>query len=69
MEYFPVFLDLKRRPVLLVGGGELALRKKSTLQSIKRRIDGVDQRLDLCGQVCGGQSDGSRMGADGRCQL
>jgi uroporphyrin-III C-methyltransferase/precorrin-2 dehydrogenase/sirohydrochlorin ferrochelatase len=27
MEYFPVFLDLKRRPVLVVGGGELALRK------------------------------------------
>src|SRR5262249_60990455 len=32
MEYFPVFLDLKRRPVLLVGGGELALRKLRLLQ-------------------------------------
>ena len=32
MEYFPVFLDLKRRPVLLVGGGELALRKLRLLR-------------------------------------
>lgn len=32
MEYFPVFLNLKRRPVLLVGGGELALRKLRLLQ-------------------------------------
>src|SRR6476646_2749756 len=32
MEYFPIFLDLKNRPALVVGGGELALRKLRLLQ-------------------------------------
>ncbi|HSC68802.1 MAG TPA: NAD(P)-dependent oxidoreductase, partial [Cellvibrio sp.] len=27
MDYFPVFLDLKKRRCLLVGGGEVATRK------------------------------------------
>ena len=31
MRYFPIFLDLARKPVLLVGGGEVAARKFSLL--------------------------------------
>ena len=31
MRYFPIFLDLVRKPVLLVGGGEVAARKFSLL--------------------------------------
>ncbi len=31
MDYFPIFLDLKQKPCLLVGGGEVALRKASIL--------------------------------------
>ena len=27
MRYFPIFYDLKDRPVVVVGGGEEALRK------------------------------------------
>ena len=31
MRYFPLFLDIKDKPVLLVGGGEVAARKFSLL--------------------------------------
>lgn len=33
MNYFPAFLDLNGRPVLIVGGGEIALRKARLLKS------------------------------------
>src|SRR5215470_5756864 len=45
MEYFPVFLDLKRRPVLLVGGGELALRKLRLLQKAEAEVTVVAPRI------------------------
>lgn len=31
MQYLPLFLELKARPILLVGAGEVALRKLETL--------------------------------------
>ncbi|WP_100752349.1 precorrin-2 dehydrogenase/sirohydrochlorin ferrochelatase family protein [Vibrio salilacus] len=31
MQYFPLFLDLKNKPVLVVGGGEVACRKVDSL--------------------------------------
>jgi uroporphyrin-III C-methyltransferase / precorrin-2 dehydrogenase / sirohydrochlorin ferrochelatase len=45
MEYFPVFLDLKRRPVLVVGGGELALRKLRLLQKAGALVTVVAPRI------------------------
>ncbi|HEX4572137.1 MAG TPA: NAD(P)-dependent oxidoreductase [Dongiaceae bacterium] len=45
MEYFPVFLDLKRRPVLIVGGGELALRKLRLLRKAGAEITVVAPRI------------------------
>ena len=32
MRYFPLFLDIKDKPVLLVGGGEVAARKFSSVE-------------------------------------
>ena len=32
MEFFPIFLNLKRKPVLVVGGGEVAYRKVTALK-------------------------------------
>ncbi len=32
MEYLPLFAQLKQRPVLVVGGGEVALRKIALLR-------------------------------------
>ena len=32
MPYFPLFIDLKDRPVLIVGGGSVALRKLKKLR-------------------------------------
>ena len=38
MRYFPIFLDLKDRPVVVVGGGEDALRKIRLLLKTDARI-------------------------------
>jgi uroporphyrin-III C-methyltransferase/precorrin-2 dehydrogenase/sirohydrochlorin ferrochelatase len=45
MEHFPIFLDLKDRPVLVVGGGELALRKLRLLAKAGARITLVAPRV------------------------
>ncbi len=45
MEHFPVFLDLKGRSALIVGGGELALRKLRLLQKAGARVTVVAPRL------------------------
>ena len=37
MRYFPLFLDIKDKPVLLVGGGEVAARKFSFAESMPAR--------------------------------
>lgn len=38
MRYFPIFVDLKNRPVIVVGGGEDALRKIRLLLKTEARI-------------------------------
>lgn len=38
MDYFPIFLDIKQQPCLLVGGGEIALRKARLLVSAGARL-------------------------------
>jgi uroporphyrin-III C-methyltransferase/precorrin-2 dehydrogenase/sirohydrochlorin ferrochelatase len=38
MEYLPIFLDVRDRPCLVVGGGEVAARKVSLLARSKARI-------------------------------
>ena len=45
MNYFPVFFDLKGQKVLVVGGGEVALRKVSLLQPTGARITLVAPRI------------------------
>ncbi|CAI0736412.1 siroheme synthase CysG [Serratia entomophila] len=45
MDYLPIFADLKRRPVLVVGGGEVAARKVSLLQRAGAEIRIVAQSL------------------------
>ncbi len=45
MNYFPIFLDLKDRPALVVGGGELALRKLRLLQKACARVTIVAPRI------------------------
>ncbi|NIA70114.1 uroporphyrinogen-III C-methyltransferase [Pelagibius litoralis] len=46
MRYFPAFLDLSSRTSLLVGGGELALRKLRLLLKADARVTLVAPRLD-----------------------
>ena len=45
MQYFPLFLDLKGKPVLLVGGGEVAARKFFLLAGAGAKISVVAPRL------------------------
>ena len=45
MDYFPIFMDLRDRPVLVVGGGEVAARKIGQLQRAGARIRLVAPQL------------------------
>jgi uroporphyrin-III C-methyltransferase/precorrin-2 dehydrogenase/sirohydrochlorin ferrochelatase len=45
MRYFPLFLDIKDRPVLLVGGGEIAARKFALLSDAGARVTVVAPEL------------------------
>ncbi|MBM3114690.1 siroheme synthase CysG [Jeongeupia naejangsanensis] len=45
MDYFPLFLDLKHQPCLIVGGGDVALRKADLLKSAGAAITVVSPEL------------------------
>lgn len=45
MIYFPIFLDIRRRPILVVGGGEIAARKINMLIRYGAEIRLVAQEL------------------------
>jgi len=47
MDYLPIFLNLQRRPVVVVGGGTVALRKVSTLRAAGAQVTVVAPALDL----------------------
>ncbi|MFZ2958475.1 MAG: bifunctional precorrin-2 dehydrogenase/sirohydrochlorin ferrochelatase [Candidatus Ozemobacteraceae bacterium] len=38
MQYFPIFLNLRHRRVLLIGGGEVAMRKAETLTRAEAQL-------------------------------
>ncbi len=46
MEYLPLFFDLKDQPVLLVGGGEIALRKARLLARAGAQIRAVSHAFE-----------------------
>jgi uroporphyrin-III C-methyltransferase / precorrin-2 dehydrogenase / sirohydrochlorin ferrochelatase len=46
VDYLPVFLDLRARPVLVVGGGEVALRKVEMLRRAGASVTVVALQLD-----------------------
>lgn len=45
MRYFPIFLDLARKPAVIVGGGEEALRKIRLVERTPARLLVVAERL------------------------
>ena len=45
MSYYPVFLDIKDREVLIVGGGRVAQRKAATLLGFGARVRVVSRKL------------------------
>jgi precorrin-2 dehydrogenase/sirohydrochlorin ferrochelatase len=51
MNYYPVNLDLRGRPCLVVGGGRVAGRKVGTLLDCEARVTVVSPRLDPALQV------------------
>jgi uroporphyrin-III C-methyltransferase / precorrin-2 dehydrogenase / sirohydrochlorin ferrochelatase len=57
MRYLPIFIDLKERPVVVVGGGEEALRKVRLLIKTQAKIGVVALRLheELQGLVDNGR--------------
>ena len=51
MDYFPIFIDIKKRPILIVGGGEIAARKVALLRRAQAHITIVAPKL------CGGLAE------------
>ncbi len=45
MRYYPAFLDLKNRPCLVIGGGQVGERKVKTLQSCGARVYLISREL------------------------
>ena len=45
MEFFPIFLDIKSKPCLVVGGGSVAARKVSLLRKAKGQVIVVSPHL------------------------
>ena len=46
MNYFPIFADLNHRPVLVVGGGEVATRKINLLLKANADVRVVARKLN-----------------------
>lgn len=46
MRYFPLFLDLQNKPVLVVGGGEVASRKVDSLLRAGAKVTIVSPKVD-----------------------
>ncbi len=44
MNYFPAFFNLASQKVLIVGGGEVALRKLTLLERAGAQVDGGGSR-------------------------
>ena len=45
MEYFPIFLNLKQQPCLVIGGGEVAARKINLLAKAKANITVIAEHI------------------------
>ena len=52
MEYFPIFLDLRNQPVLIVGGGALAARRCAAVTEAGGRVRVVADRLSEAFEDC-----------------
>jgi uroporphyrin-III C-methyltransferase/precorrin-2 dehydrogenase/sirohydrochlorin ferrochelatase len=59
MDYLPIFLDLKNKPVLLVGGGAIALRKARLLCRAGAIVEVVAPDVDQALESLVGEHDGS----------
>ncbi|MGD8111829.1 NAD(P)-dependent oxidoreductase [Vibrio sp. TRT 17S01] len=46
MQYFPLFLDLNNKPVLVVGGGEVACRKVDSLVRAGARVTLISPKVE-----------------------
>ena len=47
MQYFPLFMNLRDRPILVVGGGEVACRKVDSLIRAGANVSIVSPQIDL----------------------
>ena len=45
MEYLPIFAEVKDRPVLVIGGGEIAARKNTFLLRAEAKVQIVAETL------------------------
>ena len=61
MEYFPFFFDLRGRPVLVVGGGEVALRKALLLSRAGARLSVVAPQILPAAAAAAAESGGGAL--------
>ena len=50
MDNFPIFLEIRNKPVLVIGGGDIALRKIKLLLKSKPNIKVI--ATNFCEEIC-----------------
>ncbi|CDL51530.1 Siroheme synthase / Precorrin-2 oxidase / Sirohydrochlorin ferrochelatase / Uroporphyrinogen-III methyltransferase [Klebsiella pneumoniae ISC21] len=64
MDYLPLFAELKQRPVLVIGGGEIAERKIKFLLRAQAQVQVVAENA-VTGAGRSGCAPGTQLAGDG----
>ena len=48
MDHLPIFINIRKKPCVVIGGGDIALRKINLLLKAKAKVDCLSQSFSRC---------------------